>query len=132
MIWKMSLLVTRTILGAFVNSLAANGKYPLWNFENSTLPIQMQLSKKRKVFLNFLFYFWNIDRILNILQKEKKIVITKVFPKLKTAKDVVRTLSKNPFSEDPLIVNVLKCVPNTCEILHESTFIMFFHHSEGN
>ena len=70
MIWKMSLLVTRKILGAFVNRLAADGKYPLWNFENSTLPIQMLLSKKRKVFLNFLFYFWNIDRILNILQKK--------------------------------------------------------------
>ena len=60
MIWKMSLLVTRKILGAFVNRLAADGKYP----------IQMLLSKKRKVFLNFLFYFWNIDRILNILQKK--------------------------------------------------------------
>ena len=50
LIWKMSLLVICEILRAFVNTLTVNGKYPFRNCENLKLPIQMQLSKKRKFF----------------------------------------------------------------------------------
>ena len=57
------------------------------------LPIQMQLSENEQLFLNFLFHFWNLNQILNILKK-KMIVIANVFPILQTAKTLVRTLSK--------------------------------------
>ena len=40
-----------------------------------------------------MFYFPNLHQILNALKK-KMIVIGNVFPKLRTAKDLVRTLSK--------------------------------------
>ena len=52
-------------------------------------PIQMQLSKKEKIFLNFFLKFWNEDKILNILKK-KLTLVANVFPKLRTPKNVVR------------------------------------------
>ena len=49
--------------------------------------------KKEKLFLNFLFYFWNLHQILNILKK-RMIVIANVFRKLHTVKKLARILSK--------------------------------------
>ena len=45
------------ILDLFVNILTADAKYPVEDCENLRLPIEMQLSEKRKPFLNFLFHF---------------------------------------------------------------------------
>ena len=42
-------------------------KYPVQDCGNLALPIQMQLSEKRKFFLNF--FFWNLHQILNVLKK---------------------------------------------------------------
>ena len=66
----MSPLVLDEILGVLVNTLTANGKYLVQDCENLRLPFQMQLSQKRKSFLNFLFHFWNLNQILNILKKK--------------------------------------------------------------
>ena len=49
--------------------------------------------KNEKDFLNFLFHFWKLRLILNIL-KEKMFVNTNVCPKLQTVKNLVRPLSK--------------------------------------
>ena len=57
LIWKMSPLLLGEILDLFVNILTADAKYPVEDCENLRLPIEMQLSEKRKPFLNFLFYF---------------------------------------------------------------------------
>ena len=46
--WKKSLLLTWKILGLLLNTLAADEKYLVRNRENSTIPIQMQLSEKQK------------------------------------------------------------------------------------
>ena len=51
--------------------------------------IQMQLSPKPKIFLYLFQKFWNINEIHNIIQK-KMTLIAKVFPKLRTSKNVVR------------------------------------------
>ena len=48
--WKKSLLLTCKILGLLVNTLAADEKYPVLNRDNLTIPIQMQLSQKNKIF----------------------------------------------------------------------------------
>ena len=59
---KKSLVLTYQILGLRVNTLGTDEKNTVLNKENLTTPIQMQLSeKKKKRFLNFLFYFWNLD-----------------------------------------------------------------------
>ena len=55
--WKKSLLLTCQILGLLVNILAADEKYPVLNRDNLTIPIEMQLSRKQKLFLNFLLHF---------------------------------------------------------------------------
>ena len=40
-----------------VNTLAADGKYPVLNRDNLTIPIQMQLSQKQKTFSQFFAAF---------------------------------------------------------------------------
>ena len=51
--WKISPLVLGEVLVVFVNRLTADGKYPVQDCENLQLPIQMQLSQKRKIFSIF-------------------------------------------------------------------------------
>ena len=53
LIRKTSSLVLGEVLGVFVNILTADDKYPLQDCENLQLPIQMQLSEKRKLFWEF-------------------------------------------------------------------------------
>ena len=77
----------------FLNKFTPDAKYPVHDPENLQLPIQMQLSEKRKIFLIFLFYFWNLHQTLNILKKTM-IVIANVFPKLQTVGNLLRPLSK--------------------------------------
>ena len=50
-------IVLGEILGMFVNTLTADGKYPVQGCENLQLPIQMQLSEKRKTFSEFFVSF---------------------------------------------------------------------------
>ena len=51
--------------------------------------IQMHLSQKQKLFLNFFVYFSNLYQIFNIFKK-KMTLITDVFTKLLTPTDMVR------------------------------------------
>ena len=66
----MSPLVLREILPVFVETLTVDGKYPVQFCENFQLPIQMQLSEKPKHFSQFLFHWWNLLQIWNILNKK--------------------------------------------------------------
>ena len=65
--WQKSLLLTCKILVLLVNTLAANKMYPLPITDNLTIPIQMILSRKQKLFSQFFemklkFYtFWKKD-----------------------------------------------------------------------
>ena len=58
---KKSLLLICKILGLLVNTLAADEKYPVLNRDNLTIPIQMQLSEKQNMIIQFLLHFWNLD-----------------------------------------------------------------------
>ena len=58
------------ILGIFLNTLTAEGKYPIKDWENLPLPNQMQLSKKRKSFPQFFFPFMKCTS--NFTHFEKK------------------------------------------------------------
>ena len=57
LIWNMSSLVLGEILETFVNTLTADGKYPVQGCEDFQLPIQLQLSEKRKLFAGVFFPF---------------------------------------------------------------------------
>ena len=64
--FKKSLLVICKISTLFANTLSADGKYSLFNGDNLTQPIQMEVSRKQKNFLIFSLHFWNLVYILNI------------------------------------------------------------------
>ena len=55
--YKKSLLVICKISRLFINTLSADGKYSLFNRDNLTQPIQMQLSRKEKTFSDFFSSF---------------------------------------------------------------------------
>ena len=59
------------------------------------------------------------------------IVIANLFPKLQTVKDLVRQPSKSAVSIHLLTVNMLRG-PKHLWNLHESTFIIPFHHYDAN
>ena len=72
--WKVDLenvsLVLSKVLGEFINTLTFDGKYPVQDFEKLHLPIQMQLSGKRKNFSGFLVPF--LESTSNFKHFEKK------------------------------------------------------------
>ena len=53
----MSPLVLREILRVFLNTLTGDAKYSLEVWENLPLPIQVELSEKRKTFSEFFVPF---------------------------------------------------------------------------
>ena len=92
----------------FVNTLPADGKYPVRDCENLRFPIEMELSYKQKLFfLNFLFHLLNIRQFLNIFEK-KMLVRAHVFPGLETVKTWLDHSLKSAVSEHPFAVNMLK------------------------
>ena len=56
--------------------------------------------RNKKTFLKFLLHFWNLHQIWNIFQQNMTL-IGFVFAKLRTAKDMVREMSKNPCFRTP-------------------------------
>ena len=89
----MSALVLGEVLVVFVKRLTADGKYPVQDFENLQLPIQMVLSEKWKTFSEFLVSL--LKPTSNFKHFEKRMIFTaNVFPKLQTIKILVRRLSK--------------------------------------
>ena len=52
----MSLVLLSQILGIFLNTLTAEGKYLAQYCKNLQLPIEMQVSQKQKLFLNVSFH----------------------------------------------------------------------------
>ena len=51
--WKKSVLLIYEILGLLVNTLATDEKYPVFNRDKLTIPIQMQLYQKQNDFSKF-------------------------------------------------------------------------------
>ena len=68
--YKKSLLVICKISRLFPNRLSADGKYSLFNRDNLTQPIQMQLSRKQKTFSEFFCAF--LKSSLNFEHFQKK------------------------------------------------------------
>ena len=66
----MSPEVSGKMLAFSVNTLTSDGKYPVQGCENLQLPIQMQLSEKRKTFSEFFVPF--LDTTSNFEHFERK------------------------------------------------------------
>ena len=83
------MLVLCKILGLFVNTLSEDDKYCLLCKDNLLQPIQILLSQKQKTFSQFFSAF--LKSTLNFEHFQKKInLIADVFPKLPSAKKVIR------------------------------------------
>ena len=128
--WKKSLLLTYQILGLLVNTLAVDGKYSVLNRDNSTIPIQMQLSQKQRKSSLFFLHFWNLDDILKIWN-EKMIPIDFAFPKLRTLKTPLGKCLKRPVSENPSKSNMVNW-PKNCWNWHQNNFIILIDNFQSN
>ena len=91
--YKKYLLVRCKISKLFPNTLGADGKYSLIDRDNLSQRIQTNYVKNKKLFLNFFFRFWNLVTIWNVFKK-KVTLIADVFPKLRTTKNMVRSMPK--------------------------------------
>ena len=94
----MPLLVTSEVLGKFNNTITADDKYSFPNRENLRQPIQMQLSQKQKRFSEIFVAFLKNTSDFEHFQKKDD---PHTFPKLETAKGVVRETSKETRFKTP-------------------------------
>ena len=91
---KKSLLVTWKISRLFRNTESADIKYSLLNRDNLTQPVQMQVSRKQKTLSQFFSAFLKSNLNFEHIQKKKMTLIADVYPKLRTQKNLVRSMSK--------------------------------------
>ena len=94
------------MLGLLVNTLAADGKYPVLNRKNLKIPIRMELSQKQKTINQFFSAFPISTLNLNIWRK-KVTLIDFIFSKLRTPKTWLDKCLKGPVSEDPSTSNMV-------------------------
>ena len=121
--WKKSLLLTCEIFGLLVNALAADEMYPVFNRDNLTIPIQMQLSQKQNTFSEFLAAFFKYSLTFEDFE-EKMTVRAFVFRKLRTPKSKLDKCLKSLVSGQPSTSNMAG-VPKHCWNLHHSIFMRF-------
>ena len=89
------------ILRLFIKTLTVDDKYYLFNKENLTQPIQMQLSKAQKKISQIFIAF--LKSILNLKHLPKKMtLIADVFREIPAPKNMVRLISKKPCFRGPL------------------------------
>ena len=68
--WKMSPLVLGEVLVVFLNRLTADDEHPVQDCENLQIPIQMQLSEKRKTFSELFVPFLESKSIFKHFEKK--------------------------------------------------------------
>ena len=83
------MLVLCKMSGLFLNTLTDDDKYSLLYGDNLTQPIQILLSQKQKTFSQFGSAFLKCTLISEHFQKKINL-IADVFPKLPSAKKVIR------------------------------------------
>ena len=92
--YKKCLLVICKISRLFPNRLSADGKYSLLNRDNLTHPIQIQVSRKQKTFSEFFSALLKSNLKFEHFPKKKMSLIADVFPKVRSPKHLVRSMSK--------------------------------------
>ena len=86
---QKSLLGTWKFFSRFLNTFTADDKYSLISRDNWMQTIQMHLSQKQNIFSEFFSAFF--ENALNFKRFQKKMtLITYLFPKLPTTKDVLK------------------------------------------
>ena len=116
----------KKILGLFVNTLIADGKYSLLKQANLTQRIQMQSCNEQTVLSRFSSAFLKSRLNFQFFEKNPHWVITLiayVFPELQTANNMVRQISKKFKFRRPFDKRLS---------LKASTFTTFINHCEDN
>ena len=91
--YKKSLLLICKISRLFLNTLSADDKYSLFKRDNLTQPISVQLSRKQNTFFELFSTF--LKSALDFEHFQKKMsVIAYIFPKLRSPKNLVNSMSK--------------------------------------
>ena len=90
------MLVTCKISKLVPNTMSGDGKYSLLKRDNSRQPIQMQVSRKQKTFSEFSAALIKSNLNFEHSQKKKMSLIADVFPKVRSPKNLVSSMSKNP------------------------------------
>ena len=98
--WKKSLLVICKVLGLLVNTLTANDKNFLLNCDNLKKRIQMQLSKKQKIFSLFSKFLKSRLSFKHFLKRGDSHSLC--ISEIKDCKNVVRQMSKKSRLRRPL------------------------------
>ena len=74
--------------------------------------------RSKKIFVNFMLHFWNVDEILNILT-ENMTLTAFAFPKVRTLKTWLDKCLRCPVSANPSPCDMVN-VPKQCWNLHQS------------
>ena len=74
--------------------MTPDGKYSLLNRDNLRQRIQIQISRKQKTFSHFFSAFLKSNLNFEHIQKKKMTLIAELFPKLRTTKNLIRSMSK--------------------------------------
>ena len=127
---KKSHLLIYKILGLLVHTLTTDDKHCPLSRDNLTQPIQIQKSKKQKLFSNSFSAF--LKPCSNFKQFQKKITLKAyIFLSLRTAKTCSDKFLKGPVSQDLAKRNKVNDVKHCCK-LRNSTLIIFIDHCESN
>ena len=121
------------ILRHFVNTLTADDKHFLLNRNNLTPPIEMELSRKKKTFSPFFFFFcfFNIYIKFCTLSEKKWPWYLMYFWNYRLQKTWLDQCLKFFVSQDISINNIVNGSQNFCNMTN-STFTIFINHCEGN
>ena len=84
--------------------------------------------RNKKLYLNFLLYFWNVSQILNVL-KNKMTLRGVVCSTLRTPKTWLDKCLKSSVLEDPSRSNMVNA-PKNCWNLHHISFIKVIDHCQ--
>ena len=99
--WKMYLLLICQILGLFSKILAVSDKYPVLNRVKLTIPVEMQLSEKQKLFSEVFFSF--LSSSLNFDFFERKDDAHRFcISKITDCQNAVRSMSKRSRFREPM------------------------------
>ena len=128
---KKSLLVIWKISRLFPNTLSGDGKYSLFNRDNLTQPIQMQLSRKQKTFSEFFSAFLKSSLNFEHFLKKGWVSYLKYFRNYGLRKTWLHHCLKSPVSRVPSKSNMVNA-PKLCLNFHGSTFTIFIVRCEGN
>ena len=125
--YKKYVLVICKISRLFINTLSADGEYSLFNRDNLTQRIQMQLSRKQKSFSEFFSAFLKSSLNFQHFRKERWPSLLMYFQNYWPRKTLLDQCLKSLLSRDPSKSNMVNA-PKGCWNVKDSSFTKFIDH----